>query len=60
MPSEYLFLSSPLPSMQEGLRYAPRNLDGSNFNPAGLREILEPVTRAMLATVTVRLAERQD
>lgn len=80
MPSEYLFLSSPLPSMQdggslreqvdkltnillqtqEGLRYALRNLDGSNFNPAGLREILEPVTRAMLATVTVRLAERQD
>ena len=64
MPSEYLFLSSPLPSMQdggslreqvdkltnillqtqEGLRYALRNLDGSNFNPAGLREILEPVT----------------
>lgn len=29
---------------QEGLRYALRNLDGSNFNPAGLREILEPVT----------------
>ena len=64
MPSEYLFLSSPLPSMQdggslreqvdkltnillqtqEGLRYALRNLDSSNFNPAGLREILEPVT----------------
>lgn len=64
MPSEYLFLSSPLPSMQdggslreqvdkltnillqtqEGLRYALRNLDGSNFNAAGLREILEPVT----------------
>ena len=37
-------LTNILLQTQEGLRYALRNLDGSNFNPAGLREILEPVT----------------
>ena len=37
-------LTNILLQTQEGLRYAMRNLDGSNFNPAGLREILEPVT----------------
>lgn len=37
-------LTNILLQTQEGLRYALRNLDGSNFNAAGLREILEPVT----------------